>query len=117
MHTAFLGTFTKFRRRLLASLLSVCLSIYLSIYLSICPSAWNNSNPNEWIFMKYGTSIFRKSVENIEMSLNVTRILGTLHDDQNTFMISPSVHHRMRNVTDKILEGNQHIHLLLNNLC
>jgi hypothetical protein len=31
-------------------------------------------------------------------------------------MISPSVLHRMRNVTDKTVEGNQHIHLLFNNL-
>jgi len=50
IYTAFLGTFAKFRRRLFDS-------------LSICPSAWN-SNPNGWIFMEYGMSIFRKSVKN-----------------------------------------------------
>jgi len=51
-----------------------------------------------------GMSIFRKSVKNTKVPLNMTRILGTLHDDQYTFMTSPSFLHRMRNVTDKIVE-------------
>jgi len=54
--------------------------------------------------MKCGMSIFRKSVKNIKATLDMTRILGTLHDDQHTFMISSSVLQRMRNVTDKIVE-------------
>jgi len=34
--------------------------------------------------MKYDISIFRKPVKKIKVSLNMTRILGTLHDDQHS---------------------------------
>ena len=106
IYTAFLDTFAKFRRRLLVLL---C--------VSNCPSAWNNSNPNGWIFMKFDTSIFRKYVKNIKVPLNVTRIWDTLNDDHCTFMIiSPSVLQRMRKVTDKSCTENQNIHLIFNNL-
>jgi len=47
-------------------------------------------------------SIFRISVEKIQVSLNRTRITGNLHEDRYVFfIISSSVLLRMRNVSDK----------------
>jgi len=37
--------------------------------------------------MKFDMTIFRKSVSNIQISLNVTRIMGTSHEDRYTFLI------------------------------
>jgi len=41
----FLGAFAK--------LLKAAVSLVMSIFLSVRPSAWNNSVPNGWIFMKF----------------------------------------------------------------
>jgi hypothetical protein len=43
-------------------------SSYLSVRLSIRSSAWNNSAPKRRIFMKFYTSIFRKSIKKIKIS-------------------------------------------------
>lgn len=40
-----------------------------SLVSSFRPSAWNNSPPTKGAFMKSDTSIFRKLVENIQLSL------------------------------------------------
>ena len=42
-----------------------------------------------------------------EFHYNLTRIMGTLREDQCTFMISRSVLLRMRNVADKSCTQNQ----------
>jgi len=44
----------------------------------VCPSAWNNWAPTGRIFMKCDT--FRSYVEKIQVSLNLTRITGTLRE-------------------------------------
>ena len=63
------------------------------------PSAQNNSVPTERMFVKFDSSIFRKSVEKIQVHSNRTITTGTLHDDQYTFMIiSRSFLLPMRNV-------------------
>jgi hypothetical protein len=48
--------------------------------------------------------------------LNGTRITGTLHEDQYTFLIkSPSVLLRMRNDLDKSCTKNQNAHFMFCN--
>jgi hypothetical protein len=40
----------------------------ISSVMTVRPSAWNNSVPNGRIFMKIDVIIFRKSVQNIQVS-------------------------------------------------
>jgi len=40
----------------------------MSVRPSVCPPAWNNSAATERIFMKFDMSIFRKSMEKIQVS-------------------------------------------------
>jgi hypothetical protein len=62
-------------------------------------------------------SIFIKSAEKIQVSLNLTTITGTLHDDLCTFMIiSRWILVRMRNVSDKSCTENQNTHFMFNNI-
>ena len=42
----------------------------MHVFQNVRPSTWNNSAPTRRIFMKFGSSIFRKSVESVQMSLN-----------------------------------------------
>jgi len=61
-------------------------------------------------------SVFRKSVDKIQVSLNLTRTIGTLHEDHFTFLIiSRSILLRMRGVSDKICRENQNAHVVFNN--
>jgi hypothetical protein len=54
----------------------------MSVRLSVRPSAWNNSAPTGRILMKLDIlTFFKKSVEEIQASLNPARITGTLHED------------------------------------
>jgi len=47
----------------------------------------------------------------------MTRITGTLHGDQNTFLImSRSVLLRLRNVSDKICKQNHNTHFVFSNI-
>jgi hypothetical protein len=75
-----------YEQRLLAS---ACLSGSPSACLLRCLSAWNNSSPNEWIFIKIFLMIFRKYVEKIQASLTSERIPCALREDVLTFMIIP----------------------------
>jgi len=46
----------------------------------------------------------------------MTRITGTLHEDQYTFLIiSRSVLLKMRNVSDKCFRANKNTHFVFNN--
>jgi hypothetical protein len=87
----------------------------------VCPSVrqsgGNNSAPTERIFVKFHIRVFfRKSVEKIQVSLNMT-IAGTLHEDLRTFMIiSRLILLRMINVSDKNCRENQNTRFMLNNL-
>jgi len=40
----------------------------ISFVMSVCPSAWNKSAPTGRIFFKHDLGIFRKSVEEIQVS-------------------------------------------------
>ena len=65
-----------------------------------------------WYFM-----IFRNVEKKFMFHQNPTRITGTLHDDQYTFIVIPcSVLFRMRNVSDKSCRENKNTHVILNNL-
>ena len=53
----------------------------------------------------------------IPVSLNLTRITGTLHEDRHTLMIiCRSVLLKMRNVSDKSCRENQNTHFMFNNV-
>jgi hypothetical protein len=57
--------------------------------------------------------IFRKSVQNILVSLKSGKIKGILHEDRySIFIISRSVLLRMRNVSDKSCRENQNTHFV-----
>ena len=57
-------------------------------------------------------SIFRKSVENIELHKDMTQITDISHEEKFTFLIiSPSVL-SVRNVSDEICGENQNTHFM-----
>jgi hypothetical protein len=84
---------------------------------SVCPSPWNNSAPTGWTFMKFDIRIYFQNLSRkFKFHENLTRITGTLHEDQYTFMIiSRSVLRRMRNVSYRICTENQNTHFVFNN--
>jgi hypothetical protein len=114
---------------------SVCLSVPPSVCLSVPPSVCLSVPPSVCLsvplsgrlsFRPHGTtrppldgffsSIFRKSLEKIQISLNLTRITGALFEDLYAFMIiSDSVLLRMGNVSDKSCRHNQNTHFTFNN--
>jgi len=46
-----LGAFAKLQKGTISFVMSVCLSV--RTYMCVCPSAWNNSTPNERIIIKF----------------------------------------------------------------
>jgi hypothetical protein len=65
----------------------------------------------------WNSSIFRKTVEKIQVWLESNKKTCTLLEDQYTFLIiSRSLLLRMRNVSDKICRGNQNAHFVSSNL-
>ena len=91
-------------------------SVCPPIRQSVRPSAWNNPAPTERIFTKYDIwGFFENLSGKLKYHLNLTRITGTLHEDQYTFsIISHSVVLRMRNVSDKGCRENQNKHFVFN---
>ena len=92
-------------------------SFVVSVHLLVCLSAWNNSAPAGWIFMKFGIWVFfGKYVKKIYFIWiwQGWRVLYT--QDWYTFLIvSCSVLLRMRNVSDKRCRENQNTHFVVNN--
>jgi hypothetical protein len=85
----------------------------------VCPSVrlstWNNSAPTGRIFMKIEIHVFLENLEKMQVSLKMTSITGTLHEDKYMFLItSCSVLLRMKNVSDKICRENQNTHFIFN---
>jgi hypothetical protein len=80
--------------------------------MSVRPSAWNDPAPSGRIFMKFCLKIFRKSIERIQVSLELTRITGTLHEDLRTFTAVSRLIVRMRNVLNKGCRENQKTHFV-----
>jgi hypothetical protein len=84
--------------------------------LSDRPSTWNNSAPTVQIVMKFDIRVFFENLlRKFKFHSIKTRIMGTLHEDLYTFVISCSVLLRMRNVSDESCRENQNTHFLFNN--
>jgi hypothetical protein len=86
-------------------------------YLSVRLSAWNNSAPTGRFFMKFDIWIFFENLlRKFKFHCNRTRIKGTLHEDQYTFLIvSHSFLLRMEKVSNKSCIENRHTHFMLSN--
>jgi len=55
--------------------------------MSVRPSAWNSA-PSGRIFTKFDMVVFWENMSRkFKFHLNLTRITGTLHEDQNLFLI------------------------------
>ena len=83
----------------------------MSVCLSMCPHG-TTLLPLERIFR----SIFFENLSrSFECDYVLTRITGTLHEDQYTFLIiSRSFLLIMRNISDKSRRENQNTHLVFN---
>jgi len=81
----------------------------LSLFLSVCLSTWNNSVPAGRIFMKYCILAFFENLSrNFKIHKLLTRITGTLREDQYTILItSRSFLLRIRNISDKRCTENK----------
>ena len=96
----FLRVFAKLRKANISSVISVCPSISLPVALS----AWNNSAPTRWIFMKFGIwGFFENLSRKFTVYQNLTIITDTLHEDICTYIFGWIIH-RIRNVSHKIIE-------------
>ena len=88
----------------------------ISFVMSIRLSAWYNSAPTGWIFVKYDIWVlfFENLSRKLKFHYNLTTITGTLHEYRYTFLIiSRSVLLRLRNVSDKSCRGTQNTHFML----
>ena len=83
-----------------------------SIVMYVRLSAWNNSVPTGGIFMKLIIWVFFENLlTKFKFHYNLTRIRGTLHEDQCTFLIlCSSFLFRMRNIAGKICRQNPNTH-------
>jgi hypothetical protein len=80
----------------------VCLSVLPSVHMKQLGSHWTDFHEIWYL------STFQKSVEEFQVSWNLTRITGTLRDDVCTFMIiSCRILIRMRSMADKTSRENQ----------
>ena len=100
LYDTFLDTFTKLRKATVGFIMPVC--------LSAPPSAWNSLVPTGQIFMKFDISVFLANLSSkVKFHYNLTRITGTWHEDQYTFLIVPrSVLQRIKNVSHKSCREN-----------
>jgi hypothetical protein len=90
----------------------ICPSLRLSVY---SPSSWNNSTPTGRIFMKIDMSIFRKSVEKIQVLLKFDKKNVHCTEDLYTRMtVSYWNLLRMRNFSDKLVEKNKRRYFTFN---
>jgi len=92
------------------------ISFVMCVPLSVRPSGWNNSTPNERIFIKFNIWTFfsENPSRKFKFHQTITTITGTLHEDRYTFLIiSRSVLLRMRNVSDKSCRENDNTHFAL----
>jgi hypothetical protein len=77
----------------------------MSVRPSVRPSVRKEQLGFNWMDFHeiWNLSVFRKPVEKIQVSLTLTRIKSTVHEDQYTFLtISPSVRLRTKNVSGKV---------------
>jgi hypothetical protein len=86
--------------------------------LSVRPSVWKKPGPNGRIFMKFDIWAFLQNLSRkSKFHQNMTRITGTFHAVQYTFMIiSRPFLLRMRNFSDKPYRENQYTYCIFNNV-
>ena len=88
LHNTFLGAITELRK---AAIIFV-----MSVDLSVRPTAWSNANPTRRIFLRV---FFEDMSRKFNFHQNVTKIIGTLHEDlRMSIIICRSILFRMRNV-------------------
>jgi len=96
-----LGAFANCEKATTNFVAYVCMSAYQS-------TVWNNSVPTERIFMKFDMSIFGKSVEKIQVSLQSDKSnVYFIRRPINFLIISRSVVVRVKSVSDKFCRENQ----------
>ena len=93
--------------------------VTISFVMFVCPfrSARNNSAPTGRIFMKLDISgVVGKLSRKFKLDQNLTRIMGSFHEDQYTFTTtSRSVILRIRIVSDKQFRDNENARFMFSN--
>ena len=83
-------------------------SCIMSVRQSVCLSAWNSSALTGRIFFKFGIcGFFENLSRKFKSDCNMTSIVGTLHEDLCTCVISRWILLRMRNVPERGCRENQ----------
>jgi len=102
---SFLGTFAQLRNATISFVMSVLLS------------AWNNSVPTGWIFMKSDVSVFFQNLlKKFNFLQNRSRKMVTWPEDQYTFSSIARSVLRMRNVSDKDWREHRSTHVMFHNV-
>jgi len=86
--------------------------------MSVCLSAWNNPASTKRIYIKFDIwGFFENLSRKFNLDYNLTRITGTLHEQQIAFVTAcRSVLLKTRNVSDKSCRENQTTHFMFNNV-
>ena len=86
-------------------------------FMSVRPSARNNSTLTGWIFMKFDIWVLLEDLyRKFKFHYNRTRLNGTLHEDQCTFLItSRSILLIIKNASDESCRENKNTHFMFNN--
>jgi hypothetical protein len=99
-----------------AKLRKATISFVMFVRLSVRLSAWNNSAPTEWIFMKFDIWWFFENLSRkLKFHKNRTTKKVLYRKTINIFNISRSFLLRMRNVSDKSCRENQNTHFVFSN--
>jgi len=96
-------------RLLASSCLPVCLSVRPFVYLSV---RTNNSVPTRRIFMKFHVREFSENESSKFVSSKSDKNNGSSTEYLNLFMKTRSNMHRMRNVSDTLVEKPKHARIL-----
>ena len=81
-------------------------SVRLSEWYNSAPTGRNSMKPDIWVFLE-------KLPIKVKFRYYQKRITGTLHEHHLTFLIiSRSIFHRTRNVSDNCCRGNQKAHFV-----
>jgi len=94
-----LGAFAKLRQ--------ATISFVLSFRMEQLGSHWTDFHAIWYL------NVYRKSNQKIQVSLKLTKITGTVHEDQYTFsIISRSVLLKMKTISDRRCRGNQNTYFM-----
>ena len=88
-----------------------------SFFVSVGPLAWNTSASNGQIFMKFAILVFFKNLmKTFRFLSNLTKITGTLLEDQYTFMIISHSVLNTRNGSEKSRRESQNTCVMFHDL-